>query len=328
MEEVRTYLESSTIHGLAYIATSRPHFVRIIWLLIVIAGFTGAGVIIYQSFQSWDESPVKTTIETRPITELKFPKVTVCPPKNTYTDLNYDLIMTENMTLDSKIRSELTNYSVELLYDQLYATVMLKYDKIVEKDRYFNWYHGYSEIKLPSAQDFGNTIDYASMNGTIFSQYFGDKFSVNNVETAFDYDIYVYTLESVKDNPNATLHYIVEKISMKSLTVKEQWQGVDEMYSYVNGGDVYLYDPHNPVDEDQTYLNLNFTAPKENYYRLRLYREVFMDDVKKQNLEMMPGFRFSWYYSGIEAKPDNRFSNKDNSKMFVRDKLFHKREIR
>jgi len=119
---VSNFLESSTIHGLAHIATGRK-YMRLIWILIVIGGFTGAVVLIYESFQSWADSPVKTTIETLPITDLTFPKVTVCPPKNTYTDLNYDLMITENMTLDNDTRQELANYAVELLYDQLYDDI-------------------------------------------------------------------------------------------------------------------------------------------------------------------------------------------------------------
>ena len=112
MKGLTAFLESSTIHGLAYIATGR-RYVRLFWILVVIGGFTGAGVIIYQSFESWAESPVKTTIETLPITEITFPKVTVCPPKNTFTDLNYDLMMTENMTLDNNIRYELAKLALD-----------------------------------------------------------------------------------------------------------------------------------------------------------------------------------------------------------------------
>ena len=110
MEYVTTFLESSTIHGLTYIGTGRK-CVRLFWIVVVIGGFTGAGVLIYQSLQSWSDSPVKTTIETHPITELTFPKVTVCPPANTYTDLNYDLMMTKNMTLDTDTKIELIFYS-------------------------------------------------------------------------------------------------------------------------------------------------------------------------------------------------------------------------
>ena len=71
-------------------------------MIVVILGFVGAGILIYQSFDVWSESPVKTTIETLPIHKIKLPKVTVCPPKHTYTNLNYDLTITENIILDNE----------------------------------------------------------------------------------------------------------------------------------------------------------------------------------------------------------------------------------
>ena len=104
----------STIHGLTYISTTRK-YARLFWILVVIAGFVGAILIIKESFDSWSESPVKTTIETLPISEIKFPKVTVCPPKNTYTDLNYDLMMTENVTLTEEMRDEMFKYAVKVM---------------------------------------------------------------------------------------------------------------------------------------------------------------------------------------------------------------------
>ena len=104
MEDIRIFLESSSIGGLNQIAAGR-RYVRLFWILVVTSGFIGAGYLIYQSFQSWNESPVKTTIESHPIAEITFPKLTVCPPKNTYTDLNYDLMMTENMTLHYEPRA-------------------------------------------------------------------------------------------------------------------------------------------------------------------------------------------------------------------------------
>ena len=105
MNNFKDFLESSSIGGLNHIAINRK-YVRVFWILVVLTGFIGAGVMIYESFQSWDESPIKTTIETHPIPEITFPKMTVCPPKNTNTDLNYDLMMTENMTLDNETRNE------------------------------------------------------------------------------------------------------------------------------------------------------------------------------------------------------------------------------
>ena len=123
MKEFQVFLESSTIHGLAYIATGRK-FVRLFWIVVVIVGFTGSGALIYKSFQSWADSPVKTTIETKPITNITFPKVTVCPPKNTLTYLNYDLIRAENMTLDNDTRDELSKYAMEIIHDDLYHSII------------------------------------------------------------------------------------------------------------------------------------------------------------------------------------------------------------
>ena len=150
MNGLGSFLESSTIHGLSYIATSNRTLIRLFWVLTVIGGFTGAGVIIYQSFQAWDESPITTTIETRPISEITFPKVTVCPPKNTYTDFNYDLMMTKDITLDNDTRNELINYAVGLLYDKLHKDIMTNLSMLHEENRYYNWYRGYTQLDLPA----------------------------------------------------------------------------------------------------------------------------------------------------------------------------------
>ena len=84
MESMKNFLESSSIHGLTHISSSRK-YARLFWITIVISGFTGAGIIIYQSFHAWHEDPVKTTEDTIPINEIPFPKVTVCP-------LGYDFV--------------------------------------------------------------------------------------------------------------------------------------------------------------------------------------------------------------------------------------------
>ena len=152
MEGFKTFLESSTIHGLTYIATGKK-YVRLFWIIVVIAGFSGAGVLIYQSFQSWNESPVTTTIETHPISKITFPKVIVCPPKNTYTDLNYDLKMTENLTLHDDIRNELSTYSAELLYEYLHHSVTKSEKWLNEYKQFSNWYNGYSTVTFSQVTD-------------------------------------------------------------------------------------------------------------------------------------------------------------------------------
>ena len=129
MEGIKDFLESSTVHGLTYISTTRK-LVRLFWIIVVILGFSGAGYLIYTSFQDWDESPVKTTIESRPITEITLPKITVCPPKNTFTDLNYDLMKLKDETIDNETRIILKNYAFELLNDLTYDELMRNLSKL------------------------------------------------------------------------------------------------------------------------------------------------------------------------------------------------------
>ena len=66
MENIKDFLETASINGLAHIASTRRN-VRLFWVIVVVTGFIVSGVMIKESFQSWADSPVTTTIETLPI---------------------------------------------------------------------------------------------------------------------------------------------------------------------------------------------------------------------------------------------------------------------
>ena len=113
MENIRRFLESSTIHGLAYISTENK-FAKVFWILAIIQGIYWSILLINEYFLIFE----KETSERVPIHELTLPKVTVCPPQNTYTDLNYDLKTIENITLDHETRNELAKQAVNLLRNE------------------------------------------------------------------------------------------------------------------------------------------------------------------------------------------------------------------
>ena len=91
VESFQQFLETSSIAGLSFIAASR-RFSRLFWVVVVFTGFVGSVILIHSSFKSWEESPVTTIIETHPISEITFPTVIVCPPRNTFTNLNFDVL--------------------------------------------------------------------------------------------------------------------------------------------------------------------------------------------------------------------------------------------
>ena len=150
MEVVRKFLESSTIHGLSYIAANRG-LVRLLWICVVIAGFTGAAVLINQSFSSWADSPISTTIETMPISELEFPNVTVCPPRNSLTNLNPDIVRSSKISPNEGQRKTLSKQVSDVVSTSNMEKKWTDYRECEEKDRYRNQYLGVSKIILPRA---------------------------------------------------------------------------------------------------------------------------------------------------------------------------------
>ena len=199
METIKHFLESSTIHGLSYISETRK-LVRIFWILVVAGGFSGAAYLIHRSFKDWSDNPISTTIVSLPIKNITYPKVTVCPPKNTYTNLNYDLMMTENMTLDINTRNELRDFAVEMLWDLSFNETMANLEKIKDKDRYLNWFKGFTEINLPH-YDTEHGLQYdiktSATSGSLSTQVSMDY---KDVDKYFNYTITFYP--PLKNNIN------------------------------------------------------------------------------------------------------------------------------
>ena len=71
------------------------------------------------------------------------------------------------------------------------------------------------------------------------------------------------------------------------------------------------------LDADQTTAYTNFTPPVSREF-MSLWRDVSLDDVETQKLDLMPGFKFTWWYSGAEVTPDNRYKDEEMTKQFVR----------
>ena len=71
------------------------------------------------------------------------------------------------------------------------------------------------------------------------------------------------------------------------------------------------------LDADQTTAYTNFTPPGLTKF-IKLSRYVSSEDVETQRLNFMPGFRLTWWYSGAEVTPDNKYKEEEMTKQFVR----------
>ena len=145
LDDLTTFLSTSTIHGLAYLPASR-RLARLFWLLVVVSGFSTATYLIVKSFRGWEESPISTSISVLPITQITFPNLTVCPPRGTFTSLNYDLLRAGNRSLEDN--SGLGEFIADLLAEEGYQSMLEDLDNFYEKDRFRHWYEGLSQISL------------------------------------------------------------------------------------------------------------------------------------------------------------------------------------
>ena len=182
---IKDFLESSTIHGLSHISTTR-RLIRLFWMFVVLTGFTVAAVMIQQSFSSWADSPISTTLETRPITEIDFPNVTVCPPRNSFTSLIPDLVRSRNITFAEEERQELSDGVVLAVYNSSYN---VKYQEFLDyrQGRYMDWYTGISGLGLPEISTWNGrekiyNLETSSITGSFSTPHFREPLSDHEFE--------------------------------------------------------------------------------------------------------------------------------------------------
>ena len=315
MEVARTFLESSTIHGVEYILSTRKT-ARLFWIMVVTFGFTGAVLLIRASFQTWAESPVKTTIKTLPISEITLPKLTVCPPKNTFTDMNYDIMRTENRTLTENLRNEMFNFALTILHEN---NANMDTSLLIESDRYYNWYHGYTKVHDISTTEYYGLrykIYTSATKGLITTQYYGKPFELDLVERKVFYNVYVYPPQRVKDFKNVTLHFKLDKFSMSGSNILDR----------VKLSRLELSDA-------MTTAKTNFTPPGSHKSAMSLMRHITNYDIKTIRLDVMPGFKFSWWYTCmgctgnyVEILPEPKYKDEGMSTHFKRY-LNHEKDI-
>ena len=301
MDQVKEFLETSTVHGLSFIS-STTKWSRLFWILVVFVGFSGAVHMIYTSFHNWGQSPIITTIETLPISELTLPNVTVCPPKNSLLNLNYDILHSNELKLDNDSRKELFYYALDVVQDEFYVEIIRNLSKVKDPDRYYNWYHGNTKLQYPYYSFKDDQLNYfvytSATSGNMTTQYFGQNFEADNVERNIFIDIRVSVPLIVQYRTSTSLRFNLEKNTMKKVSEN------DKMYMSTLGD----------IDADNTHIIKNITGPTRDYYRIRLSRKVTNEDIRNSKQYKMPGFQLSWNYDknvelwASEKNPNNQFT--------------------
>ena len=188
MDILKEFLESSTIHGLVYISTSKGKFLKTLWLVIVVIAFATALNLVHNSYADWDKDPVSTTVSTHPINQLPFPNVTICPPKEYNTALNYDLMKTSKIILSQEDREELIMESKKAFLIDSYNQFVDLMKALSNPGNMQAMYDGLQTIPHPYKKD-GFEITSRGKSGSITTPWFGERSNGN-------FDILYYCLSS------------------------------------------------------------------------------------------------------------------------------------
>ena len=218
------------------------------------------------------------------------PKVAVCPPKNTFTNLNYDLMRIGNLSLDNDTRTELIKYAVELTQDHAFKELMNNISQIEEENRYGNWYNGYTDFQLPywAPTSIGDNFQLhydlhtKATSGSISTKYFGKQFDKNLIERELSYKINIISPEDIQDIENFTLHVDIEYNMLKDF---------DNFFD-----PKYLYHFYN------TTFTRKFTPPSKIGEGFEFHRKISLTDIGRFKIPLMPGFKLTWYY--LQTEPE------------------------
>ena len=313
VSQLKAFLESSTIHGLSHIPSKRGS-VRLFWIAVVLISFSLSGTLIHQAFQSWSESPIKTTIETVPIAEVRFPKVIVCPPKNTFTDLNDKVLLMKNLTFDDKLRQNLTDFIIMLLNDFEFNETLRNLSQFHENDRFHNWYHGLTNVWLPNDLNYISKFYFKLQTyapyGNISSSHFGERFNLKELKTEYTFSVAIYQPDYIRSLDNYSLTLKIHKIPLN-------W---DES---VGGEEIWRFDSKTLK---QNSVNVTYSPTHKrkysNYKSFLLRRSLTQRQEKSIDQEKMPGFWISWSYNK-DIVPDKDFGSiKDTHNCFIRRKVY------
>ena len=295
MDGIREYLENSTIHGMNHILkTSR--MVRAAWIVIVLMGFSWSGLLIYQSVDNWQQNPVATTISTNPIHQITFPIIYVCPPKNSYTNLNHDIINTHNTTLTDDQIQQLKYIVDEKIEESEKEKFIYEINKYYEENKFLNWYLELSEpIIINSYYVFGydkQLIYYknSASSGSIGTPYFKEQFQYEKFYYLVHYE---YTITGISKTDNTTLILELD-IDLKEITGGSETLVITSYtreHDYLHHSQVASYRLTGPMKK-----KIKLGASNISEIKITFERDIHSVYVENWSSRRMTGFQIRWYY--------------------------------
>ena len=332
MLNLQEFLETTTIHGLPRIVSSKKKILKLFWFLVVLIGFSAAGSLIYNALQDYENDPITTKIETFPISKLTFPAITVCPPKGSYTNLNYDLLnLDKNVKwLNETDKLELQQLTQEIILSNEIDTFVQEESRFKIKNKYESWYLGLSEMKLSYIYTYNVNyrkfeVETSYVEGEIETPDYGVDYSKENYLPYIMYKIKV-NLPAKAENETIMLEDVLFVLEGEIDTKKTKGDG----YDYIRIGYIDWSDSFQLAGKQ----SINRTYPVSTLRRGKIeikYTRQFPDqDMMEWKFKRNTGFRLRWFYADkygnkIDMIPDSGIKKQDkNFYLYYRNLQFIK----
>ena len=173
--------------------------------------------------------------------------------------------------------------------------------KIVDPERFYNWYHGYTSVAYPYIYKkmLNYDVDFTTSSGNISTQFFGEKFVADMVDSKIDFQITIYVPDAVRCCAETVLEISIDKIPLAGFRDNE----IMEM----NTRDII---------PDKTKFSYN-SFDTDLSYTIVLQRIVSKEDIVMVEQNQMPGFRVCWSYDPPIAESFDKYSSYTNE-LFIR----------
>ena len=316
MEGFKEFLEYSTIHGLTYISSSKSLFSKFFWTIIVALSFVTSIILIESLFSSWSEDPISTTVETKPISKSPFPRVSVCPPANSMTSMNWDLKKAENLNLTEGFKQHLANISAELIEDEAFNVLEREEKKFVEENKFLNWYTGFTKPTLPHNDIYDGykySLFTSAVKGSISTPDFQEPFKLEKFKKKCLYEYTIYLRENIT-NITTSLVLNIRLEIVGELGAREY----ESLYIEAPGNNKNELLKHSD-DITRTYLVDQHFVGRNNKLKLRFIRRLDETPNRKLNLTRITGVSFNWHFrEGNKIQSRAKYIREEFNLWFIR----------
>ena len=226
MDILREFLESSTIHGLAHISTSRSKRAKLAWFICVLVSFSIAIFLIWKTTKEIQDDPFSTAITTHPIGELDFPMVTICPPKGTNTAINNGL-MKAKKPLTEKQKEQLKNATRKIFIDEPFLDFSNFLFAVANKANIRKMCEAFQSIPKPMSSS-GLEIRTNALSGSLTSSGYNEGKTLGQARTKVHYVI------ELPSNGSLNLQLKVEANGIVEYKEGSVFKYVSKGYSFDN----------------------------------------------------------------------------------------------